>query len=69
MSWVVEQRADGDAHRAGDAHEARGLRIDVGMLDAGDRLIVQSRPVANGFQRQPKLLAQSLDALHTRNLT
>src|SRR5262245_21918505 len=69
MSWFVKEGADGDAHRAGDAHDARGLGVDVGMLDAGDRLIVQSRPVADLFQRQPELLAQSLDALHRRNLT
>jgi hypothetical protein len=69
ISWLVEERADWDAHRAGEAHDARGARVDVGMLDAGHGLIVQPRPVADRLQRQPELLAQSLDALHTRNLT
>jgi hypothetical protein len=56
ISWLVEERADWDAHRAGEAHDARGARVDVAMLHAGDRFIVESRPVADGLQRQPELL-------------
>jgi hypothetical protein len=51
MSWLVKEGADGDAHGAGDAYDARGLGVDVGMLDTGDRLVVQPRPVADLFQR------------------
>jgi hypothetical protein len=40
MSGVVDELADGHAHRAGDAEDARDARIVAGALDAGDRLIV-----------------------------
>jgi hypothetical protein len=64
VSWFVKEGADRNAHRAGNPHEARGARVDVGMLDPGHGLVMEAGPVTDGFQRQPELLAQFLDALH-----
>jgi hypothetical protein len=39
---VVDELADGHAHRAGHAEDARDARVVSGTLDTGDRLIVQA---------------------------
>jgi hypothetical protein len=41
VSWFVKEGANRDAHRAGNPHEARGARVDVGAFHTGDRFIVQ----------------------------
>jgi hypothetical protein len=69
MAWVVDELADGDAHRTGDSEDARDARVVSGALDTGDRLIVQTGARRHVQQRQPERLAPSLDTLHTQTLT
>jgi hypothetical protein len=47
MSWLVKEGADRYAHRAGNLHDARDTRVDVGVLDPGHRLVMEAGSVTD----------------------